>query len=310
MVSCLARRSLHEELGAGLTAAQAFVSPKFFYDRLGSKLFEAITELPEYYPTHTEGGILARHAPAIAQRIGPSMALIDLGAGNCEKSRSLFGVLQPGQYVAVDIAIEMLREAVGSLRQAFPEIEMLCLEIDIAVGLALPDVVRKDKRLFFYPGSSIGNFTPDAALSLLSAIRQQCGSDGGLLIGVDLVKSTEILEAAYDDSLGVTAAFNLNLLSHLNTLIGSDFDPRDWQHRALFNHGHSRIEMHLEARRKLTVTWAGGKRQFGQGERIHTENSYKYRLEDFRSLLEQAGFNRIEAWTDDLCWFAVCLATL
>ncbi len=298
------------ELLAGLSAEQAVVSPKYLYDRLGSKLFEAITELPEYYPTRTEREILAAHAAEIAQRVGPGCALIDLGAGNCAKARSLFGLLRPVQYVAVDLASEMLHDALGNLQHAFPEIEMRSLEIDFSAGLALSDAVRAEKRLFFYPGSSIGNFAPDAALRLLADIRRQCGDSGSLLIGVDLVKPAAILEAAYDDALGVTAAFNLNMLGHLNVLIGSDFDPVDWSHSARFNDEHSRIEMHLEARRDLAVSWDGGGRRFCRGERIHTENSYKYRLDDFRGLLAQAGFGASHLWTDDRNWFAVCLATI
>ena len=286
------------------------MSPKYLYDRLGSRLFEAITELPEYYPTRTERGILATYAPAISRLAGSGVTLIDLGAGNCEKARSLFGVLRPVQYVAVDIATECLRDALRGLRHAFPEVEILSFAIDFSAGLALPDAVRREKRLYFYPGSSIGNFSPGAALALLSDIRGQCGAGGGMLIGVDLVKSTDILELAYDDPLGVTAAFNLNLLSHLNALIGSDFDTRDWQHRARFNGELSRIEMHLEAKRDLTVTWAGGRRHFRCGERIHTENSYKYGQEAFHGLLKQAGFSSVRIWTDDLHWFAVCLASV
>ena len=310
VVSCFDRDSPREEITAGLTAPHAFVSPKYLYDRLGSRLFEAITELPEYYPTRTERGILAKHAPAISRLAGSGVTLIDLGAGNCEKARSLFGVLRPAQYVAVDIATECLQDALRGLRHAFPEVEILSLAIDFSAGLALPDAVRREKRLYFYPGSSIGNFTPGAALALLSDIRGQCGAGGGMLIGVDLVKSTEILELAYDDPLGVTAAFNLNLLSHLNALIGSDFDIRDWRHRARFNDELSRIEMHLEAKRDLTATWADGRRHFRCGERIHTENSYKYEQEAFHGLLKQAGFNSVRIWTDELHWFAVCLASV
>ena len=309
VVSCFDRQLPLEEITAGLTATHAFVSPKYLYDRLGSRLFEAITELPEYYPTRTERGILAAHAPEISRLAGSGVTLIDLGAGNCEKARSLFGELRPVQYVAVDIATACLEDALRGLRHAFPEVEILSLAIDFSAGLVLPDTVRREKRLYFYPGSSIGNFTPGAALAFLSDIRGQCGAAGGILIGVDLVKDKKIIELAYDDPLGVTAAFNLNLLSHVNALIGSDFDTRDWQHRARFNGELSRIEMHLEAKRGLTVTWAGGRRQFRCGERIHTENSYKYQQEALHGLLKQAGFNRVRIWTDDRHWFAVCLAS-
>jgi dimethylhistidine N-methyltransferase len=295
---------------AGLMADTPSVSPKYLYGPLGSRLFDAITELPEYYPTRTERALLEACRDSVARAAGPEPILIDLGAGNCEKARSLFHALRPGQYVAVDISVDFLRHTMSQLQRDFPEIEMLGIGADFSSGLRLPDAVRRDNRLFFYPGSSIGNFTPEQALAFVSGIRDQCVGTraGGLLIGVDLVKSEALLQAAYDDALGVTAAFNLNLLNNLNALIGSNFAVGDWRHHALFNTEASRIEMHLEARRDLTVTWYGGERAFQQGERIHTENSYKYALADFKALLTRAGFKRIQAWTDANDWFALCHA--
>jgi dimethylhistidine N-methyltransferase len=298
------------EICAGLSQERAEVSPKYFYDRLGSKLFEAITQLPEYYPTRTERGIFERHAVEIARSVGSGATLIDLGAGNCDKARRLFPALRPAQYVAVDVSTEFLQDALRELRGLFPSIEMQALGMDLSAGLTLPRSVRDDKRLFFYPGSSIGNFTPAAALELLRDLRRQCGIAGGVLIGVDLVKSASILEPAYDDALGVTAAFNLNLLNHLNVLIGADFAVCDWSHVALFNASLSRIEMHLEARRDLAVSWRGGQRRFARGESIHTESSYKYELLQFRALLVKAGFRNVSAWTDERHWFAVCHASI
>lgn len=296
----------------GLTSETPSVSPKYLYGPLGSRLFDAITELPEYYPTRTERDLLKACRDSVARETGPAPTLIDLGAGNCEKARSLFQALKPGQYVAVDISIDFLRQALIQLQREFPQLEMLGIGADFSSGLRLPDAVRRDNRLFFYPGSSIGNFTPEQALAFLAGIRTQCAGayGGGLLIGVDLVKSETLLQAAYDDALGVTAAFNLNLLNNLNALIGSDFAVGDWRHHALFNTGASRIEMHLEARRDTTVHWRGGARAFHQGQRIHTENSYKYALPDFKALLAQAGFSRIQAWTDANNWFALCHAAL
>ena len=300
------------EIVDGLNAPGAWVSPKYLYDDLGARLFQAITELPEYYPTRVEQSIFARHAADMAQAIGPGSTFIDLGAGDCAKAGCLFPAIKPAQYVALDISADFLRDAVDALRLRFPEVEMLAVETDFSSGLALPATVKAGNRTFFYPGSSIGNFAPLAALNLLTDIRRNClneGGDGGLLIGVDLVKDTLLLEQAYDDALGVTAAFNLNLLNHLNKLIGSDFSVRDWRHHALFNTRLSRVEMHLEARREVEVTWPGGQRRFGLGERIHTENSYKYILPEFESLLEQAGFARVRTWTDERGWFAVCHAS-
>ena len=298
------------EISAGLLKENAEISPKFFYDALGSKLFEAITQLPEYYPTRTERSILDRHAADIARIVGPGCTLIDLGAGNGEKARRLFPSLRPAQYVAVDVSAEFLRDALDELSRQYPDIDMQALGLDFSARLDVPHTVKKGHRLFFYPGSSIGNFTPEAALQLLSGLRRECGSGGGLLIGVDLTKPASILEPAYDDALGVTAAFNLNLLNHLNRLIGANFNPAEWRHVALFNTALSRIEMHLQARRELIVSWPGGERRFAQAERIHTESSYKYELLQFRALLVKAGFHHITAWTDELHWFAVCHASI
>ncbi|MBE0615960.1 MAG: L-histidine N(alpha)-methyltransferase [Burkholderiales bacterium] len=297
---------------AGLMAEAPRVSPKYLYGPLGSRLFDAITELPEYYPTRTEKALLESCRDRVARATGPAPKLIDLGAGNCEKARSLFDALKPAQYVAVDISADFLRQSLSQLQRDFPHLEMLGVGSDFSSGLRLPDAVSRDNRLFFYPGSSIGNFTPEQALTFLAGIRDHCvgAHGGGLLIGVDLIKSEALLQAAYDDALGVTAAFNLNLLNNLNALIGSNFSVADWRHRALFNVEASRIEMHLEARRDLGVRWPGGARAFRQGQRIHTENSYKYALADFKALLERAGFSRIQSWTDDNNWFALCHAAI
>ena len=304
--------SLIAEAQAGLLRAQAQASPKFFYDGLGSRLFDAITELDEYYPTRTEAAILARHAEAIAaavqRAVGPNTTLVDLGAGNGEKAARLFGRLQPRRYVAVDISVDFLRGALASLQRQHPAMDMVGLGQDFSVRLQLPAGLVDGPALVFYPGSSIGNFTPDEALRLLRQARE-LSAGGGLLIGVDLVKDGTVLQAAYDDALGVTAAFNLNLLCHLNRLLGADFVLRDWQHVALFNTEASRIEMHLQARHALTVRWAGGERRFAAGERIHTENSYKWQLGDFEALLRDAGFAQVQTWTDDQAWFAVMLAS-
>lgn len=296
---------IQNELADGLSAANAHISPKYFYDRLGSVLFEAICELPEYYPTRTEAAIFSKYASDMAHVIGPDSVLIDLGAGNCAKAASLFPKLHPVQYVPIDISGAHLKEAVGRLQQRFPHIEMTAWEADFSSELALPDEVRLENRLFFYPGSSIGNFEPGAALQFLRQLRAACEKGSGLLIGVDLVKPHALLNAAYDDQLGVTAAFNLNILRHVNRLLGTDFDCRQWQHRAFFNAQQSRVEMHLQARCAQTVTWQGGQRSFALNEAIHTECSYKYTLLSFLNLMEEAGFGRAKYWTDEAQWFAV-----
>jgi dimethylhistidine N-methyltransferase len=304
--------AIRAELSEGLLQARAQTSPKYLYDVLGSKLFEAICELPEYYPTRTEAAIFSTHLTEIARSVGRGCTLIDLGAGNCEKAARLFPELRPAQYVAVDISAEFLRTAVGHLRQRYPQVAMMELGLDFSESLDLPSRVRREKRLFFYPGSSIGNYTPVQALKFLRRIRAECNvsgkTDGGLLIGVDLVKDKPVLDAAYDDALGVTAAFNLNLLSHLNRVLDADFNVRDWQHRSFFDTEKSRIEMHLVARHDLTVTWSSGMRRFAQGESIHTENSYKYTQQGFLALLADAGFIQSQMWTDPDQWFMVCHA--
>jgi dimethylhistidine N-methyltransferase len=297
-----------EELSAGLLADQAWTSPKYFYDTMGSVLFEAICVLPEYYPTRTEAAIFNTYLPDMAQMIGTGGTIIDLGAGNCSKAARLFPLFHPHQYVPIDISAGHLRDAVRRLQQRFPHIEMTALSLDLSRHWSLPTEVRHDQRLFFYPGSSIGNFEPEQALAFLRHLRAACDSRGGILIGVDLIKDAALLNAAYDDTLGVTAAFNLNLLRHINHLLGSDFDLRQWRHRACFNAPKSRIEMHLEARQNLTVRWPDGHRHFLQGEQIHTESSYKYRIADFIHLLEQAGFSAAHSWTDPEQWFAVIYA--
>lgn len=304
--------ALAAEAAAGLRARPAQLSPKFFYDALGSRLFDAITELAEYYPTRTEAAIFEAHGPAIAgaalAATGARPVLVDLGAGNCAKAARLFGLLAPRRYVAVDISVDFLRQSLAQLQRAHPDLDLLGLGLDFSTRLQLPAGTAPAPALVFYPGSSIGNFAPADALRLLREARSVAGG-GALLIGVDLVKPAALLEAAYDDDLGVTAAFNLNLLKHLNRLLGSDFDVRGWRHVALFNAAESRVEMHLEARSATTVHWPGGERVFAAGERIHTENSYKWTPDGFAELLREAGFAEVRPWTDGRCWFGVFLAT-
>ena len=304
--------ALAAEAAAGLLAPSASASPKFFYDALGSRLFDVITELPEYYPTRTEAAIFAQHGAAIAQAAlaatGAAPVLVDLGAGNCAKGAALFAALAPRRYVALDISVDYLGQALAGLQRQHPALDLVGVGLDFSSQLQLPAGLVDSPALVFYPGSSIGNFGPDAALQLLRQARA-VAAGGALLIGVDRIKPVALLEAAYDDELGVTAAFNLNLLNHLNRLLGSDFRPRDWRHVALFNRAESCIEMHLEARAATTVRWPGASRQFAGGERIHTEHSYKWTPEAFAALLRDAGFRQVQQWTDAQGWFGVCLAT-
>jgi dimethylhistidine N-methyltransferase len=302
--------STQQELTASLLKPAASLSPKFFYDTLGSKLFEAITLLDEYYPTRTEASIFEAHSAEIARAIAgsgiQSACLIDLGAGNCAKAAAFIPHLLPSQYVPVDISVDFLREASSQVQASFPALDIVGVGMDFSSTLNLPDAVQSQHRLFFYPGSSLGNFSPPDALRFLQQIADtQQGNASGLLLGIDLVKDAAVLEAAYDDAVGVTAAFNKNVLLNINAQLGTDFDLRQWKHVGLFNAPESRIEMHLQAAANTTVRWSGHERRFEAGERIHTENSYKYTLDGMTALLNQAGFSQVQHWTDTQAWFAV-----
>ena len=295
------------ELLNGLLADSACISPKYFYDALGARLFAAITELPEYYPTRTEAAIFAQHSAAMAKEIassGGAATLVDLGAGNCEKAARLFATFAVQRYVAVDISVDYLTQSLRTLQREHPAMDLIGIGMDFSSELALPATLGEQSRLIFYPGSSISNFDPAEALTFLRQMRA-AAQGGGLLIGVDLVKPVEILEAAYDDPLGVTAAFNRNVLLNINAQIGSDFQLADWRHVAFFNAPASRVEMHLKAARNVHVKWPDGERYFASGERIHTENSYKWQVEDFYELIASAGFVGNRYWTDERGWFAI-----
>jgi len=301
-------QKLIDDIIAGLLQEQPSISPKFFYDEIGSHLFEAITFLEEYYPTRTEKQIMLQYDKAIALAIGKCDVLLDLGAGNCEKGSALFNSLMPKEYRALDISKEFLEQAISGLQKEFPQICMQAQTCDLQEELVFPDLVGQ-KKIFFYPGSSIGNFDPDAALGLFKNIVKVCEADGGLLIGVDLVKDHQVLYQAYNDALGITAAFNKNILLHLNRQVKTDFNLDHWEHCAIFNEQLSRIEMYLRSSQQQVVTWHGGQRQFEANELIHTENSYKYTQEKFESLLMSAGFKSVRSWTDSNSYFLVAYAT-
>ena len=302
------------ELTHSLLATQASVPPKYFYNTLGSKLFEAITLLDEYYPTRTEAGIFEANYGDIAQAIEEAgirnACLIDLGAGNCAKSAALIPHIRPQQYAPIDISADFLRDAAKGLQASFPALDIIGVGMDFSSSLVLPDALQKGNRVFFYPGSSLGNFSPLDALHFLQRISDPGrGNANGLLLGIDLVKDAAVLEAAYDDAPGVTAAFNKNVLLNVNDQLGADFDLRQWRHVAMFNSKESRIEMHLEATTHTRVRWPSHERIFTIGERIHTENSYKYTLASMTKLLKQAGFSQVQHWTDAQNWFGVFWAS-
>lgn len=305
---CIPDQKLIDEIIAGLLQEQPSISPKFFYDEIGSHLFEAITFLEEYYPTRTEKQIMMQYGEAIALAIGKCDVLLDLGAGNCEKGSALFNSLMPKEYRALDISKEFLEQAIASLQKEFPQIQMQAQTCDLQEEMVFPDLVGR-KKTFFYPGSSIGNFDPDAVLGLFKNIVKVCDGDGGLLIGVDLVKEHKFLSRAYNDALGITAAFNKNILLHLNRLVKTDFNLECWEHYAIFNEQLARIEMHLRSTQSQVVSWPGGQKHFDGGALIHTENSYKYTQEKFESLLVGAGFKNVCSWTDPNRYFLVAYAS-
>jgi len=305
------------ELRDGLSQRPARIAPKFLYDALGSRLFDAICELDEYYPTRTEAAILAACRDELARRVPPGAAWFDLGAGNGAKAERLFELLRPRAYVALDFSADYLGDALRAMAQRHPHLPLLGLGIDFAARLDLPEAADawlagaargSVPRVVLYPGSSIGNFAPAEARALLTQAHALCragGAGGGLLIGVDRVKERAVLEPAYDDPLGVTAAFNRNLLRHANRWLGSDFRPSAWRHVAFYNEADSRIEMHLQAEGAQCVSHPAGTWRFEDGERIHTENSWKWVPSDFARLLGEAGFGEPVHWTDARGWFSV-----
>ena len=294
-------------LSMGLQARAANIPPRYFYDALGCALFGAICELPEYYPTRTEHAIFSDNRDAIADAAGRGHQLVDLGAGDCCKALAWLPFLAPTRYLAVDIARQAIADSLAKMAPEYPEIEMLGIVADFVNGLDLEQDLDASGVTFFYPGSSIGNFTPTEALSFLRSIKLHCAGrdDSGLLIGVDTKKDKARLDAAYDDAVGVTAAFNRNVLNHVNQVLGSNFRPEAFAHRGFYNEAAGRVEMHLEAMSLQTVRWLGIERSYVAGERIHTENSYKYSPDEFVTLLYNAGFARIQCWQDARRDFAV-----
>lgn len=290
----------------GLSKSHKTLSPKYFYDADGSELFEAITALPEYYPTRTEVGILDRRGPEIAALLPKAAALVEFGSGSTAKLRRLLRHLPDlAAYVPVDVSGEFLAAQAETLRGDFPDLVVEPVVADFTRPFALPDTVGMAPRAGFFPGSTVGNFEPAEAEILLDRFGEILGPDAFLILGVDLVKDTSRLEAAYDDAAGVTAAFNMNLLKRINRELGGDFDLDSFRHRAVFNPKASRIEMHLVSRKDQTVRIAGDGFAFRKGETIHTESSYKYTLDSFRDLAAKAGWRSVTAWTDPEALFSV-----
>lgn len=283
----------------GLAKPHKNLPCKFFYDAAGSALFDRICELPEYYPTRTEVGILTTAAPEIAALAGRGGVLVEYGSGSSLKTRLLLDALAPDLYMPIDISRQHMLDACHALAGDYPTLHLMAVCADYTRPFVLPRVARGgQRRLAFFPGSSIGNFAPLEALRFLKNVAQQLASGDGLLIGVDLKKDPAILNAAYNDADGVTAAFNLNLLARCNRELEADFDLGAFAHRAFYNAAVGRIEMHLESLHAQTAQVTGRTFAFAAGETIHTENSYKYRPDEFRHLATQAGFEPLHAWTD------------
>jgi dimethylhistidine N-methyltransferase len=279
----------------------------YLYDERGSALFEEICTLPEYYPTRCELAILQRHAGAMADLLGAGCALVEYGSGSGRKTRLLLDHLKDAHaYVPVDISREHLYRTAAQFARDYPHIAVTPLCADFARPFALPLAVRATwRRAVFFSGSTIGNFLPDEATGLLAHVAQLVGPGGGLLIGVDLKKARDVLEPAYDDARGVTAAFNLNLLARINRELGADFALKRFRHRAFYNEAHGRIEMHLVSLAEQTVHLAGHCFALAEGETICTEYSHKYTLADFRALVGAAGLEVRRVWTDEQGLFSV-----
>ena len=291
----------------GLSLPLKTLSPKFFYDERGSALFEAICELPEYYLTRAELHIMRNHIGEIAARVGPHASVIEFGSGSSLKTRILLAHLdEPAAYVPVDISSGHLSAAAAALARDFPDLEILPVAADFTKSFALPSPrLWPERNLVYFPGSTIGNFSPRDAHALMRVMHEEAGDNGALLIGLDLKKDPAILERAYNDSQGITAEFNLNMLRRINREYGADFDPEAFRHRAIWNRDRSRIEMHLVSLRDQVVRIDGSEFHFERGEIMVTEHSHKYSLPQFSAMAENAGFQVIESWTDPHRWFSV-----
>lgn len=302
-----ARDHFRTDVLAGLSATPRAIPARYFYDHRGSVLFEAITALPEYYPTRVETALLTDISGALKSLSAPHPAIIEFGSGSSTKTQILLSALQPAAYVPIDISGEFLMQSTASLQRAFPELSIFPVEADFLRPVPLPDAVRTLPKLGFFPGSTIGNMNAWHAVDLLRAMRDWLGEEARLLIGMDRVKDPETLVRAYDDSQGVTAEFNLNLLHRINRELGGTIPVEDFQHVARWNADAARIEMHLQAVRDVAFTVAGHPFALEAGDTIHTENSHKYDGNAARLLLRGGGWTPIAEWSDPDEMFALIL---
>ena len=299
--------SLRDAVVRGFSRPQKSIPPKFFYDARGSALFERICQQPEYYLPDVERRMLSEMAREIAGLTGPGRVLIEPGAGSAEKVRLLLEALSPSAYVPMDISFGFLKQAAQNLVVEHPGLPVHAVCVDYTHSLPLPDGLPEGDRLVFFPGSSLGNFEPPEAQAFLTLIRRTVGAGGMLLIGVDTKKPVAILDAAYNDAAGVTAAFNLNLLHRIRRELQAEVDPRAFDHQAGYNPQAGRIEMHLVSREPQRVRLNDHSFEFEQGERLHTESSYKYTPQEFLELAGQAGFSARRYWLDPEGLFAIYL---
>lgn len=293
-----ARADFFGEVLAGLQQRPRRISPKFFYDERGSELFDAICRTEEYYPTRTEQQLLQTHVAEIAELIGARCLLIEPGSGNSEKVRYLLDELQPAAYLPMDISRDFLFQAAEQVASDYPWLAIHAACVDFTAPLNLPWCPANSRRLIFFPGSSIGNFEPVQAEAFLRNLQGVAGEQGSLLIGVDLKKDPTILNAAYNDSDGVTAAFNLNLLHRIQRELNAELDPASFRHHAFYNEQQGRVEMHLVSQQAQQLKINGEVFDFDKDESIHTESSYKYTVEEFVELAGRAGFTSRQVWTD------------
>ncbi|MEX2352834.1 MAG: L-histidine N(alpha)-methyltransferase [Gammaproteobacteria bacterium] len=299
--------SLREAVIEGLSRNPKSIEPKFFYNERGSELFDRICEQPEYYLPTVEQKILLDNADEIVSLTGPGRILIEPGAGNAAKVRLLLDTLQPAAYVPMDISFDYLKLAASSLIEDYPWLRIHAACVDFTVSMPVPDITPEGPRLLFFPGSSIGNFEQDKARRFLAMVRDTVGEDGMLLIGVDTRKDETILNAAYNDSAGITARFNLNLLHRFRDELEMDCDPAGFDHRAFYNGEAGRIEMHLVSRQKQTLRMNGHSFDLDCGETLHTESSYKYAPQEFLRLAASCGFNPLRHWQDEKGLFSIYL---
>jgi dimethylhistidine N-methyltransferase len=298
------------EVLAGLSRRPRSIPCRFLYDARGSELFERITGLEEYYPTRTEIGLLERHAGDVAEMAGEDAAIVEFGSGSSRKTEILIAALRElAAYVAIDISAAALAEAATRLRGRFPGLEVIAVTGDFNEAITLPAKLAGTRKLGFFPGSTIGNLGKDEAVGFLRTARELLGENGALLIGVDLKKDASILVPAYDDSEGVTAAFNLNLLTRINRELDGTFDLAKFAHEAIYNAEAGRMEIYITSRADQEVSVLGRRFAFAEGERIHTENSHKYALADITAMAEAAGWTHAQAWVDDDNLFSLNMLT-